>query len=86
VLNFGRNRLAVCPVVACSHIDLWKGQEYSIAGGITFSSRNDATDCQSAPEAHVEATVMRYLQGKLGFGAKRMSENDALWPSASFSF
>jgi hypothetical protein len=68
VLNFGRNRLAVDPVVAYSYIDLAKGREYSIAGGITFSSRNDATDYQSAPEAHVEATVMQYLPSRLGFG------------------
>lgn len=68
VLNFGRNRLAVDPVVAYSYIDLEKGREYSIAGGVTFSSRNDATDYQSAPEAHIEATVMQYLPSKLGFG------------------
>jgi hypothetical protein len=68
VLNFGRNRLAVDPVVGYSYIDLEKGREYSIAGGVTFSSRNDATDYQSAPEAHIEATVMQYLPSKLGFG------------------
>jgi hypothetical protein len=68
VLNFGRNRLAVDPVVGYSYIDLEKGREYSIAGGVTFSSRNDATDYQSAPEAHVEATVMQYLPSKFGFG------------------
>jgi hypothetical protein len=68
VLNFGRNRLSVDPVVAYTYLDLEKGREYSIAGGVTFSSRNDATDYQSAPEAHVEATVMQYLPSKLGFG------------------
>ncbi|MCX7286840.1 MAG: transporter [Rhodobacterales bacterium] len=68
VLNFGRNRFAVDPVVAYTYLDLQKGREYSIAGGVTFSSRNDATDYQSAPEAHIEATAMQYLPSKLGFG------------------
>lgn len=68
VLNFGRNRLSVDPVVAYTYLDLEKGREYSIAGGVTFSSRNDATDYQSAPEAHIEATAMQYLPSKLGFG------------------
>jgi hypothetical protein len=68
VLNFGRNRLAVDPVVAYTYLDLEKGREYSIAGGVTFSSRNDATDYQSAPEAHIEATAMQYLPSKFGFG------------------
>lgn len=68
VLNFGRNRLSVDPVVAYTYFDPEKGREYSIAGGVTFSSRNDATDNQSAPEAHIEATAMQYLPSKLGFG------------------
>lgn len=68
VLNFGRNRLSVDPVVGYTYLDLEKGREYSIAGGVTFSSRNDATDYQSAPEAHIEATAMQYLPSKLGFG------------------
>lgn len=67
-LNFGKNRYAIDPVIAYTYLDLQTGREFSAAGGVTFSAINDATEYQTAPEAHLELTAMQYLPNRLGLG------------------
>lgn len=49
-------------------LDPASGWEVSGALGITFSAENSATRYQTAPEAHLEGTVMRHLPSKLALG------------------
>ncbi len=67
-LNASKNRFAFDPTVSMTWFDPASGWEVTGAFGITFSAKNDATDYQSAPEAHLEATVMRHLPNKLALG------------------
>jgi len=67
-LNAGKNRFAFDPTIAMTWFDPATGWEVSGAFGVTFSEKNDATDYQTAPEAHLEATVMRHLPSKIALG------------------
>lgn len=67
-LNSGKNRFAFDPTVAMTWFDPATGWEVSGALGVTFSAENDATSYDTAPEAHLEATVMRHLPNKLALG------------------
>ncbi|WP_282169991.1 SphA family protein [Ruegeria atlantica] len=67
-LNAGKNRFAFDPTLSMTWFDPTTGWEYSGSFGVTFSAENDATDYQTAPEAHFEGTVMRHLPNKLALG------------------
>lgn len=67
-LNASKNRFAFDPTVSTTWFDPDTGWEFSGALGVTISAENNATDYQTAPEAHFEGTVMRHLPNKLGFG------------------
>ncbi len=67
-LNASKNRFAFDPTVSMTWFDPATGWEVSGALGVTLSSKNSATDYQTAPEAHFEGTVMRHLPNKLAFG------------------
>ena len=67
-LSFGKNRAAIDPVVAYTYLNPKTGIEFSAAGGVTFSAKNDATDYQTAPEAHLELTAMQHLPSKVAVG------------------
>ncbi len=67
-LNAGKNRFAFDPTVAMTWFDPASGWEVSGALGITVSARNTATDYQTAPEAHFEATVMRHFPCQVALG------------------
>lgn len=68
VLNTGKNRFAFDPTLSMTWFDPSTGWELSGAIGVTFSAKNDTTDYQTAPEAHLEATAMRHLPNKLAVG------------------
>lgn len=68
VLNGGKNRFAFDPTLSMTWFDPSTGWELSGALGVTISARNDATDYQTAPEAHFEGTVMRHLPNRLALG------------------
>lgn len=67
-LNASKNRFAFDPTVSRTWFDPVTGWEFSGALGVTISAENNATDYQTAPEAHFEGTVMRHLPNKLAFG------------------
>jgi hypothetical protein len=67
-LNAGKNRFAFDPTIAMTWFDPTTGWEVSGALGVTFSAENDATNYNTAPEAHLEATVMRHLPNQLALG------------------
>lgn len=67
-LNSGKNRFAFDPTIAMTWFDPAIGWEVTGALGVTISARNSATDYQTAPEAHLEATVMRHFPGQFALG------------------
>ncbi|WP_120500562.1 transporter [Roseovarius sp. EL26] len=67
-LNAGKNRFAFDPTLAMTWFDPSTGWEYSGAFGMTFSAENDTTNYQTAPEAHLEATILRHFPNKLALG------------------
>lgn len=68
VLSTGKNRFAFDATWSVTWFDPAKGLEFTGAVGVTISARNDATDYQSAPEAHFEGTVMQHFPNKMAFG------------------
>ncbi len=68
VLSTGKNRLAFDPTYSVTWFDPARGLELSGAMGVTFSAKNDATDYQTAPEAHFEGTVMQHFKNKMAVG------------------
>lgn len=68
VLNTGKNRFAFDPTYAVTWMNPDSGLELTGAFGVTFSAKNSATDYQTAPEAHLEATVMQHMPNKMAFG------------------
>lgn len=67
-LNAGKNRFAFDPTLSLTWFDPSSGWEYTGAFGVTFSAENSATNFQTAPEAHLEGTVMRHMPNKLALG------------------
>lgn len=61
VVSIGKNKWAVDPTLAVTWLDPRSGFELSGAAGITFSAINAATDYQTAPELHVEATIGQHF-------------------------
>ena len=68
ILNFGKNRWAFVPAINGTYFNPQTGFEVSGSVGITFSTRNEATDWQTAPELNVEAAVLQHLPNGLAFG------------------
>lgn len=68
VLSTGKNRFAFDPTWSVTWFDPANGLEFSGALGVTISAKNEATDYQSAPEAHFEGTVMQHFPNKMAFG------------------
>lgn len=68
-LSFGKNRVAIVPVVSYTNMNPKSGLEFSASTGITFSFRNTATDFQTAPEWQAEGALLQHLKSGLAFGA-----------------
>lgn len=80
VLNIGKNRFAVDPTISRSFFNPETGFEISGALGVTISSRNNATDYQTAPEAHFEGTVAQHfangwLLGATGYAYQQIGDD-----------
>lgn len=67
-LSFGKNRLGVTPVVSYTHMPQ-SGFQLSGAAGISFSTRNEATDYQTAPEFHFEGAALQHFGPRFALGA-----------------
>ncbi|WP_211301053.1 SphA family protein [Aliiruegeria haliotis] len=68
VLSTGKNRFAFDPTWSLTWFDPMKGMEPTGSLGVTFSAKNEATEYQSAPEAHFEGTVMQHFSNKMAVG------------------
>jgi hypothetical protein len=78
-LSFGKNRLGVTPVLALTHLPP-TGLELSGALGLSFSTRNTATDYQTAPELHFEGAVAQHFSrwfrlGVAGYAYGQLGED-----------
>jgi hypothetical protein len=68
VLNFGKNRWAFVPALSATYFDPATGVELSGSAGITFSTKNEATDWQTAPELNLEAAALQHLPNGVALG------------------
>lgn len=80
VLSTGKNRFGFDPTLSLTWFDPETGRELSGAMGVTFSARNDATDYQTAPELHLEATAAQHLAngmtlGVTGYGYMQLDDD-----------
>jgi hypothetical protein len=67
-LSIGKNVWALQPVVAATWLDPATGHELSGAASIVFSTRNDATDYQTAPQLNAEVAALQHLPSGFAFG------------------
>lgn len=64
VLNIGKNKAAIDPTFSVTWLNPNIGLEVSGALGVTFSSKNQTTDYQTAPELHFETAIaQRFRNG-----------------------
>jgi hypothetical protein len=66
-LSIGKNRFGFTPVLSITHLPP-TGLEFSGAVGLSFSTRNEATDYQTAPELHFEGAVAQHLSKQARIG------------------
>lgn len=69
VLNFGKNKWAFTPALSGTYFSPQTGLEFSGSLGITFNTKNETTDWQSAPELAFEGAVLQHLKNGMAFGA-----------------
>ncbi len=67
-ISVGKNVWAFQPFVAATWFNPTTGLEASGAASFVFSTRNDATDYQSAPAFQLEGAVVQRLPSGWGFG------------------
>lgn len=68
-LSNGKNIWSFQPVVSVTHFDPTSGLEFSAATSLLFSTKNSATNYQTAPAFTLEATAMQHLPNGLALGA-----------------
>lgn len=69
ILSLSKNRPGIDPTLGITYLNPENGIEVSGALGITFSAPNSATDYNTAPELHFEATLAQHLQNGLVLAA-----------------
>ena len=67
-VNLGLNRWGFDTTVAASYFNLETGTEVSVAPGILFNTRNDATDYRTGTEFHLEFTANQFLSETFALG------------------
>jgi hypothetical protein len=60
-LSIGKNVWGLQPVVAATRLNPETGHELSGAASVVFSTKNDATDYQTAPQLNVEVAALQHL-------------------------
>jgi len=68
VLSIGKNYFSFDPTAGITYLDPKTGIEVSGALGVTISTKNTATDYQTAPEMHFEGTVAQHFSSGLTIG------------------
>ncbi len=61
ILSLSKNKFGVDPTIGVTYLNPDNGFELSGALGVTISTLNTATDYQTAPELHFEATAAQHL-------------------------
>ncbi len=80
VISLGKNKWAIDPTFAVTHLDTGTGFEVSGAVGVTFNGRNEATDYQTAPELHLEGTIAQHfpqglIVGLTGYAYQQLDDD-----------
>lgn len=68
VLSNGKNVWSFMPTVAATYLNQNTGLEVSGVASLLFSTKNDATDFQTAPALQLEGTVMQRFRSGWGVG------------------
>jgi hypothetical protein len=69
LLNFGKNRYGFAPNFSATYFDPKTGFEFSGAFTAEFSTRNTATDWQTAPALIFEGAALQHWQSGFALGA-----------------
>lgn len=81
-LSFGKNRLGVTSAVAVTRVSE-RGLELSGALGLSFSTRNRATEYHTAPELHFEGAIVQHFSpnfrlGLAGYAYRQLGEDSGI--------
>lgn len=68
-LSFGKNRMGFTPALSITHLPK-SGLEMSLATSISFSTKNQATDYQTAPEFQMEGAIAQHFGPKFALGVQ----------------
>ena len=68
VLNIGKNVWGFQPVVAGTYLNTDNGREFSGAASVLFTTMNDATDYQTAPQFTLEGAALQHLPSGWALG------------------
>lgn len=66
--NIGMNYWTFSPTLSYTYFDPTRGIDFSATAGIDFNTKNPDTDYTSGALAHVDATLMQYLNKKFAIG------------------
>ncbi len=66
--NIGMNYWTFTPTLAYTHLDVKNGIDFSVVGGIDVNTKNNATDYTSGAMAHLDATLTKTFENKIGVG------------------
>jgi hypothetical protein len=66
--NTSKNVWSFQPFVAATWLNPENGREFSGAASLLFSSKNDATDYQTAPAVQLEGAIVQRIPSGWGFG------------------
>jgi len=70
VVNIGRNYWAFDTVGAVTYFDPLMGIEMSVAPGVMFNTRNDATDYLTGTEFHLDFTASKFIAPNFALGIR----------------
>lgn len=68
ILSNGKNIWSFMPAAGATYFDPDTGLEVSGVASLLFSTKNEATDFQTAPAFQLEGAIMQRLQSGWGFG------------------
>jgi hypothetical protein len=79
-LNYGKNRWGFDPTLSVTWFDPAVGWEVNGSAGVTFTTRNEATDYQTAPEFHFEGSIVKHFAdgvalGVVGYAYRQLGED-----------
>lgn len=66
--NIGMNYWTFSPTLSYTYFNPTRGVDFSVVAGIDFNTKNPDTDYTSGALAHIDASLMQYLNKKFAIG------------------